>query len=145
LARPAELAGKAFAKAIASRSDEQLDRLVRGRRRTLLLGVIFRQMPGFVNPALARTLDTAVEWRINGTPGSSPDVYQVVLEGGRCTVTRKPRKPPVLTLTMGTVDFLRLASGAKKGPELYMSGRLRIEGDLMVAARLPQFFRVPVG
>jgi hypothetical protein len=144
LARPADLAGKAFARAVSSRSDEQLERLVRGRRRKLLLDVMFRQMPGFVNPALARTLDTAVEWRISGAADAPPDIYQVVLERGRCTVSRRPRKPPVLTLTMGTVDFLRLASGAKKGPELYMSGRLRLEGDLMVAARLPQFFRVPV-
>ena len=49
----------------------------------------------------------------------------------------------VATIQLDGVDFLRLAAGVAEGPQLFMTGRLRIEGDVMFTAQLASLFRIP--
>ena len=44
---------------------------------------------------------------------------------------------------MDAVNFLKLASNRASGPTLFMTGKLKLEGDLMLAQRLTSFFRIP--
>ena len=39
--------------------------------------------------------------------------------------------------------FLNLAAGKANGPSLFMTGKLKLEGDLMLAQRMTSFFRIP--
>ena len=55
----------------------------------------------------------------------------------------QPAKEPRVTLRIGPVDFLKLVSGNANGPMLFMSGKLKIEGDLMFAATMTSLFRIP--
>jgi putative sterol carrier protein len=48
-----------------------------------------------------------------------------------------------VTFKIGPVDFLRLVSGNANGPMLFMSGKLKIEGDLMFASTMTSLFRIP--
>lgn len=45
--------------------------------------------------------------------------------------------------TIGPVEFLRLVTGNVNGPELFLTGRITVEGDLMLAAIAQSWFRVP--
>ena len=51
--------------------------------------------------------------------------------------------PPRVTFTIGGADFLRLVSGNAAGPTLFMSGKLKIEGDMMFAACAASLFKIP--
>jgi hypothetical protein len=46
-------------------------------------------------------------------------------------------------LEMDSVSFLRLVGGAAGAPGLVVRGRLRVGGDLLLAARLPTLLKIP--
>ena len=48
-----------------------------------------------------------------------------------------------MVFRLGPVDFVRLVTGGTNGPKLFLLGRLKIEGDLLLAARVPGFFVIP--
>jgi putative sterol carrier protein len=141
--RLGDLLARAFARFVAGSSDERLRWAVSGWRRRFLLGAIFRQMPRRLDRSRAKGVDTVIDWKVKDAPGDGVDHYQVTIKDGRCRVTRRPTESPRATLEVDPVDFLKLAGGSLQGPELFMTGKLRIEGDLMFTAQLPSLFRVP--
>jgi putative sterol carrier protein len=116
---------------------------VSGWRRKLVLGGIFSQMPRRLNREQAKSTEAVVDWKIKDSKTDRVDHYQLIVKDGKARVSRKPTETPRATLEMDTVDFVRLAAGVKQGPELFMSGRIKIEGDLMWTASLASLFRVP--
>jgi putative sterol carrier protein len=48
-----------------------------------------------------------------------------------------------VTIRVGAVNFLKLAANQASGPTLFLTGKLRLEGDVMLASRLTGFFRIP--
>ena len=140
---PGELLAHIFARAVAGSSDERLRWLGSGWRRPLVLAGIFHQMPRRLDRTKARGVEAVVDWKIRGASGGGVDHRQLTIHDGSCRVTRRPEAPPRATLELDPVDFLRLAGGVAQGPELFMTGKLRIEGDLMFTAKLPSLFRVP--
>ena len=68
---------------------------------------------------------------------------RVRIADGRCTVSRETEGDADVVYELGGVDFLRLTTGQLDGPQLFVTGRLRVIGDLMLAARMPAMFRPP--
>ncbi len=50
-----------------------------------------------------------------------------------------------VSFTIGGGDFLKLVTGNAAGPTLFMSGKLKIKGDLMFAASAASLFTIPKG
>jgi len=48
-----------------------------------------------------------------------------------------------LTLKVGLADFIRIIAGELKPVDLVMSGRMQLEGDFMLAAKLGPMFGEP--
>ena len=132
-----------FAKTIASTPDEQLAEGMRSELRGQILGEIFRRMEEHVDGARAQGVDAVMHWQITGGPGDSVDHWEAVIEGGSCKVSDQPSRSPRVTFTIGGVDFLKLVTGNAGGPKLFMTGRLKIEGDLMFAAGAAGLFEIP--
>ena len=86
---------------------------------------------------------TVVEWRITDPAREGTDRWQLIVERGGAHVERDGTRQPSLALELGALDLLRLIAGEKRGPELFLAGRLKIEGDLVLAARLPSLFNLP--
>ena len=135
------LGPEAFARIVRDATDEQLAEGLRANRE-LILGEVFRQMPDNLDAAAAAEIDAVVEWRIRDEDGGH-DAWQVALRGGRATVERGSPAEPAAIFEIGGVDFLRLVAGDAEGPFLFMHGRLKVEGDLVLAVRMPQLFRLP--
>ncbi len=133
-----------LARLVAAAGDEQLAQAMSdpaGRKATL--DEIFRRMAEHVRPEKAQGASAVVHFKILDRPGGGYDHYEVVLENGACTTTDEPEREPRVTFRIGPVDFLKLVSGNAAGPTLFMSGKLKIEGDLMFAAQLTSLFRIP--
>jgi hypothetical protein len=45
-----------------------------------------------------------------------------------------------VTLSTDVASYAKLMAGRVPGPALYMSGKLQIQGDLMLAQRMTTFF-----
>ena len=141
--RPGELLARAFARMVVRSSDERLRWLSSGWRWRLVLAAILQQMPRRMDRGKASGVHAVVNWRITGAPGGGIDHFQVRIDDGKCRVTRRPKESARATLELDGADFLRLAAGAAEGAELFMTGKLRVEGDLVFTAQLPSLFRIP--
>ncbi|HEV2815041.1 MAG TPA: SCP2 sterol-binding domain-containing protein [Solirubrobacteraceae bacterium] len=136
------LSPEAFARIVRDATDEQLAAGLRANRE-LILPLVFAQMPDRLDPAAAADVDAVVEWRVGDREDGGHDAWQLTLRSGRATVERGAPAEPQVVLEIGAVDFLRLVGGAAEGPLLFMHGRLRVEGDLVLAVRMPLLFRMP--
>lgn len=104
---------------------------------------IFRAMPALLDEARAEGVRLVADWRIR-LPDDAGDLrWQVAIEDGRCTVERDGAREPHLTFRIRGLDFVKLVTGNARGPLLFVLGRLKIDGDLLAAARYPTYFRMP--
>jgi putative sterol carrier protein len=135
-----------FAKLIAGASDEVIAEIVNGPQRNQVLDEIFGRMAEHVEPEKARGTDAVVHFKILDRPeelGGGYDHYEVVFEDGACIASDHPEREAKVTIKVGAVDFLKLAANKASGPTLFMTGKLKLEGDVMLATRLTSFFRIP--
>jgi putative sterol carrier protein len=143
LRRPMEFLSDRFAHSVRRHSEERLDEIMRGWRRRGILRQVFFGMTRALDRDAAGGLEAVVEYRIRGRPDGGLDRYQVEIERGRARAHRGGDAEPTVALELDPVPFLHLVSGLATGPELFMRGRLNIDGDLMLATRLPALFRIP--
>ena len=128
---------------VAGATDQQLEELMASDARREILDDIFRRMAEHVDPDRARDVTTVLHWKIYDRPEGGYDHYEVVLEGGTCTVSESPSREPAVTLKLKPVNFLKLVSGNASGPTMFMTGKLKLEGDVMLASRLTSMFHIP--
>ena len=131
-----------YAALVRDASDDQLAEGMRVNRE-LILGEIFRRMGDHFDAVRAGKVEAVIEWRILEPEEGEFDRWQMVIEERRCMVSRDGERKPSVTYTVGPVDFIRLITGHRSGPELFMLGRLKVRGNLMLAARMPAWFRIP--
>lgn len=111
--------------------------------RQQILDEIFRRMAEHVDADKAKGTDAVLLWKIADKPGGGEDLYEVTLKDGEVTVSQESTQDPRVTFIVGPAAFLRLVSGAQPGPVLFMSGKLKIQGDLMFASQVATMFKVP--
>jgi putative sterol carrier protein len=128
---------------ISSISDEQLREGLNGPQRDAIIGEVFRRMEAHFKPGSAAGVDAVIHWKITGRPDGGFDHYEVVLRDGACTTSQAPQHEPRVTLALDGVDFMRLVTGNAAGPTLFMSGKLKIEGDLMFSTQIQSMFTIP--
>jgi len=134
-----------FARVVAETPDDQLEQGMLSENRGMVLDEIFKQMEEHFDAARAADVKAIVDWKILDRPDGGYDHYRVEIAGGACRVSKDPEGPPRVTFRVAPVDFLKLVTGNAAGPQMFMTGRLRIEGDLMFAARVQGFFEIPRG
>ena len=132
-----------FARHVASTPDEELDAAMRSDGRGLVLDEVFARMERHFRADHARGVEAVVHWRIGDRPDGGQDVYEVVIRQGACRLSEQPQGEPSLTFMVGAVDFLRLVTGGEQGPMLFMRGRLKVAGDLLLATRMASLFSIP--
>lgn len=141
-----QVAPEDFAKLIAESSDEQIAAVVNGPQRKQVLDQIFGRMADHVEKDKLGNTTAVVHFKILDRPedqGGGYDHYEVVFENGKCTAGDSPDRDPNVTIKVGPVEFLKLAANKASGPTLFMTGKLKLEGDVMLASRLTTFFRIP--
>jgi putative sterol carrier protein len=135
----------AFAKVIADTPDDQLAAGMASENRALVLEEIFKRMEEHFDAEGAQGTDAIVDWKIWDRPEGGYDHWRLAISNGACRVERDPGDDPParVTFKVKPVDFLKLVTGNASGPQMFITGRLKIEGDLMFAARVQGFFKIP--
>ena len=143
---PSQIDANELARNMALATDEQLAELMAGPMRGQILAEIFRRMAEHFRADSARDTDAVIHWRIGGRPGDDYDRYETVIANGACDAHEGYEQEEArVTFTIGGADFLRLVTGNAAGPMLFMSGKLKIKGDLMFAASAASLFTIPKG
>jgi putative sterol carrier protein len=140
---PGQVAARRFIAWVRTAPEERVAEVMRGRRRRPVLWAVFRAVDARLDRAEAAGLDVVIEVRVGGRRDGGHDRWQLHIFERCVRAGRAATGRPLLTLEMDAVTFLRLVTGARSGPSLFMGGRIRAEGDLLFATELPRYFRVP--
>ena len=89
-------------------------------------------------PEKAEGVAAEVQWVVTDQGEEFP--YLASIADGKCTITSGKGASPRVSLTMDLVTFVRLIMGQAQGPQLFMTGKLKVAGDLMFAQRVSGFF-----
>jgi hypothetical protein len=93
-------------------------------------------MPAVLDPAVAQ--DCVIGYEITAPVG--PLAYRIEVAAGHASVAHRSPDDARVVLQLGAADFLRLITGLADGTDLFMTGRMRIRGDLMFAPRVGAMF-----
>ena len=137
----ADLKAELRASWVTRASDQRIQSVMRSRLRGVLLWQIFRTIRQRAQPD--QRLDAVVEFRIAGRRRGRIDRYQLKLAHGRCTRPRHKARRPALTLELDAVPFLQLVGGTVSPERLFIAGKLKPHGDLLLALALPTALRLP--
>lgn len=97
----------------------------------------FDLMPGRFRPDKAQGVSAVVQYEITGEGGGS---WYATIKEGACTVTPGSAPSPTLTLTMSAQDWLDMLAGKLSGQMAFMSGKLKLKGDMGLAMKLASLF-----
>ena len=102
------------------------------------LDKIFEGMQERFQPDKAAGVDAKVQWLVSD--GGEEKPYTITIKDGTFAWEQGRAESPTVTLSADGESFRALMSGQAQGATLYMSGKLRIQGDLMLAQRMGSFF-----
>jgi putative sterol carrier protein len=106
---------------------------------TVLAGM-FNNLRDAFRPAKAAGRQAVVDYHIASDSGDTHR-WQITVSGGECEVHSQGRRTPQVTINSDFRDYLRIVSG-KLDPMVALStGKLRIEGEMTLAAEQLQWFR----
>jgi putative sterol carrier protein len=135
---------KAFAILISKASTDQIRAVSQSPAvRQQVLDEIFSRMAGQFRKDRGERTEAVVHWEVGDRPDGGTDEYQMVIEHGACVVTKGFDRDPRLTLSMGVVEFIKLVSGNGSPPLMFLTGKLKVRGDLAFAANMLGLFEIP--
>jgi putative sterol carrier protein len=97
----------------------------------------FDAMPGRFRPDKAAGTNATIQYEVSGEGGGT---WHAVVKDGACTVNKGPATNPNLTLQISAQDWLDMLSGKQSGQMLFMSGKLKVKGDMGLAMKLGSMF-----
>lgn len=97
----------------------------------------FEKMPSRFNKDAAKGLNAVYQFDLSGDGGGK---WQVIIRDQTIEVTGGQHPSPNITLSMTAQDYLDMVAGKLNGQMAFMSGRLRISGDMGLALRMQSLF-----
>jgi putative sterol carrier protein len=94
----------------------------------------FKTLESRVEPAKAAGLTASYRFEIDGS-----GTWTVDVDDGKVTVTENGADADV-TISSSSDTFLRIANGEQNPTAAYMSGKLKIKGDMGQAMKLQKLF-----
>ena len=127
---------------IRNTPEEKLEEAMTGELRDVIVPEVMRRMPERLNEESSATVEGAIQWIVTRN-GGEPDRYAIVIDKGTCELVSDLDGEPRVTIEVGPVEFLKVVTANANPVELFMSGKLRVVGDLMFGASIPSLFRLP--
>ncbi len=92
---------------------------------------IVKNMQSKFNAGAAAGLDLVFQFNIE-----DGDNHYLVVKDGTCDVQQGDAPNPNVTLIMSTETLVGIMTGETDGMQAFMGGKLRAEGDMMLAMKL---------
>ena len=137
-ASAAEIGREGLAELLEGRSDEEINEFASQAGVDTLLAQIFEGMRAAFVPERAAGQSAVAQWDIGAADGAH--TFQVKMADGQCTVSPGTPDTPRVTLALTLPDFLRFVAGQLDGMQAFMSGKLKLSGDMMFATTMQNWF-----
>lgn len=96
---------------------------------------IIEQMHSKFNADAAQGMNKVFQFNIE-----DGDNHHLIINDGSCEIQAGEHDNPDSILIMDTETFKGIASGETDGMQAFMSGQLKVEGDMMLATKLSELF-----
>lgn len=136
-----------MARILSSATAAELDAVLSDpARRQALLDEVFRRMASHARAERIGSMHSVVHLQLTGGTGTDGlDRYQWVLSDGACVVSEELTEQPRVTITVSAAHFLRMITQQETPAVLFITGDLKVRGDLGFAAGLIGYFDLPAG
>jgi len=94
-------------------------------------------MPAAFKPEKAVGVNAVIQYTLTGEGGS---IWNSQIADGACSVSEGPAESPTLNIIMDASDYVDMMAGRLDGMQAFMTGKIKVEGDIMLASRLMTFF-----
>jgi putative sterol carrier protein len=106
----------------------------------MTIAEIFEAMVQNVNSSAASGLTKTFQWNITGDDAG---VYAIKFTNGQPELVKGGVEKPDITLTVSDKDWTSIVEGKLDPTTAFMTGRVKISGDLTLAMRLQNLFNRP--
>ena len=130
-----------LANMIEGRSDEEIAKGVEATGVETTLERVFAGMCEAFLPEKAGPQSAVIQYDV--TASGRTHSYQLKVADGKCQIVKGAAGPARVTLGLGLADFLRLVTGKLNGMQAFMSGKLKLQGDMMFAQTMQGWFQPP--
>lgn len=105
----------------------------------LTISDLMSKMPGAFIPEKAAGLDAVIQFNFTG---AEPGEWYSVIKNGKVKVEKGTHASPKMTLTADSADYVKIFTGELDGMQAFMQGKLKLAGDLNLAMKLTQMFKI---
>jgi len=103
----------------------------------MTIAELIEQMPSVFNPAAAAGMNKTFQWNITGDEAG---VWAFKIDNGQGEVIPGGVEKPDVTFTISDKDWLAITEGKLDGMNAFMTGKLKVSGDMMLAMKLQNLF-----
>ncbi|KJK43527.1 hypothetical protein UK23_32905 [Lentzea aerocolonigenes] len=103
----------------------------------LTIGEVFDQLPGRLRPEAADGLERTLQWQLTDL---DPGVWAVEIKDGVARLIPGGVEEPDTTFTTTSEIWLAIAEGQQDAMKAFMAGKMKVEGDMTLALRVPELF-----
>ena len=100
---------------------------------------LMEKMPGALIPEKAQGVDAVVQFKFTGAEAGE---WVAAIKEGKVDVSRGTHPSPRMTLTADSSDYLKNFIGELDGMQAFMQGKIKLAGDLNLAMKLMQMFKI---
>ena len=101
---------------------------------------IFDQMAANLNPDAAKGMNATIQFNLSGDDGGE---WYCTIKDGKAEVGKGKAPSANMTLSMAASDYIDMIMGKLNGQMAFMSGKLKISGDMGLAMKMQSLFRRP--
>ncbi len=105
----------------------------------MTIAELFETMPGRFNAAAASGITKTLQWNITG---DETGIWAFQIVNGEGQLVPGGVEKPDVTFTTSAKDWIAIAEGKLDSMKAFMTGKLKVTGDMMLAMKVPQFFPI---
>ena len=106
----------------------------------LTISQLMEKMPGAFLPEKAQNVNATIHFKFTGAEAGE---WNASIADGKCAVAQgAPSGPATMTLTADSEDYVKLFTGELDGMQAFMQGKLKLGGDLNLAMKMMQMFKI---
>jgi putative sterol carrier protein len=100
---------------------------------------LMNRMPRAFRPDAAAGVNTVLQYHLTGDEGGD---WIVTIQDGQCSVVEGVAENPNMTLSANAQDYKDVITGKTNAMQAFMTGKVKLAGDLALAMKLPNFFQM---
>ncbi len=105
----------------------------------LTVDMIMQNTPKVFNAEAAQGVDVVVQFYFTGDQASE---WYLTIKDGACTSTQGVHENPTMAMTVDGGVYVKIIKGEMNAMSAFMQGLVQVKGDMMLAMKFPQYFRM---